>query len=556
MTDGQAGHETRPPDQRPGSTSIPVASPAQSATAPVAPTHHGVVLRGLGAPSASATEQGRFGRMFRHLPVFDHEPAPLTALAASMIAAADPKDTAPVPQPPPDDDDENPNIPAGYTYLGQFVDHDITFDPTSSLQRQNDPDALHDFRTPRFDLDSLYGRGPADQPYLYLQDPRPLRHPELGFDQRGVMFLLGRDLATPADAAHVAFAGPDLPRNSQGRALVGDPRNDENLIVSQLQVAFLRFHNRMVETTNRETGLIGDDLFKETQRRVRWHYQWVVVHDFLPRIVDGDLGDGARAATGVVADILAARSYVVAGAGGEQVSICRPRLLFYQPRRQPYLPVEFSAAAYRYGHSMIRPSYFFNDFVKNHTGNARTPIFSADPNPLANLNGFRPLPDNWGFQWKYFFDLEPGGTAQRSYEIDSKLVHPLESLPPTVAENPANLAHRNLLRGLRLGLPSGQSVARAMGITPLSAADLGLDQIAAEYAHDAPLWFYLLKEAELLGNSRQLGPAGGRIVAEVLIGLLAGDPLSYLSVAPAWTPELAEGGRFGMPELLRFALGA
>ena len=234
MTDGQAGHETRPPDQRAGSTSIPAASPAQSATAPVAPTHHGVVLRGLGAPSASATEQGRFGRMFRHLPVFEHEPAPLAALAASMIAAADPKDTAPVPQPPPDDDDENPNIPAGYTYLGQFVDHDITFDPTSSLQRQNDPDALHDFRTPRFDLDSLYGRGPADQPYLYLQDPRPLRHPELGFDQRGVMFLLGRDLAAPADAAHVAFAGPDLPRNSQGRALVGDPRNDENLIVSQL----------------------------------------------------------------------------------------------------------------------------------------------------------------------------------------------------------------------------------------------------------------------------------------------------------------------------------
>src|SRR5664280_1028325 len=223
MTDGQAGHETRPPDQRAGSTSIPAASPAQSATAPVAPTHHGVVLRGLGAPSASATEQGRFGRMFRHLPVFDHEPAPLTALAASMIAAADPKDTAPVPQPPPDDDDENPNIPAGYTYLGQFVDHDITFDPTSSLQRQNDPDALHDFRTPRFDLDSLYGRGPADQPYLYLQDPRPLRHPELGFDQRGVMFLLGRDLATPADAAHVAFAGPDLPRNPGRRSPLPTP---------------------------------------------------------------------------------------------------------------------------------------------------------------------------------------------------------------------------------------------------------------------------------------------------------------------------------------------
>lgn len=174
---------------------------------------------------------------------------------------------------------------------------------------------------------------------------------------------------------------------------------------------------------------------------------------------------------------------------------------------------------------------------------------------MANLNGNRPLPANWGFQWKFFFDVEPGFVPQRSYKLDAELVNPLHELPGDEADQPRNLAHRNLLRGLRLGLPSGPNVARAMGIEPLTPDQLGLHTTAPEYADDAPLWFYVLKEAELLGGSQQLGPVGGRIVAEVLIGLLAGDPLSYLRVAPSWTPELAVDGRFGLPELINFALG-
>ena len=126
---------------------------------------------------------------------------------------------------------DNPRIPAGYTYLGQFVDHDITFDPTSKLRGHNDPRTLANFRTPRFDLDSLYGSGPKDQPFLY--DWSSERHP-------GVKLLVG---ASSGEGSITA----DLPRNAQGRALIGDARNDENLAVSAMHAAFLKFHNAILD---------------------------------------------------------------------------------------------------------------------------------------------------------------------------------------------------------------------------------------------------------------------------------------------------------------------
>lgn len=472
--------------------------------------------------------------MFRNLPVFEQDPAALTQLAARMVS--DPEDN---PTPPGEvDPEENEAIPAGYTYLGQFIDHDITFDPASSLQRQNDPDALADFRTPRFDLDNVYGRGPDDQPYLYQDD--------------GLHLQLGKRVDDPADPAS-PFSGPDLQRNVNGRALIGDPRNDENLIISQLQTVFLRFHNRMLDATTTETGFTGSNLFKETQRRVRWHYQWVVVHDFLPRIV------GRK----VVQDILRTENYRTGGRPGHDVGVIRPRFMFYHWHDKPYIPVEFAVAAYRFGHSMVRPDYLFNDFVRNALENKRTPIFSLDTNPLSNLNGFRRLPANWGFQWKFLFDrIETGAAEERvhpqfSYKIDSHLVNPLGALP-FITDGPVSLAERNLQRGRVFNLPSGQSVALAMGVQPLTNAQLAIDDLNGLAGH-APLWYYILKEAELLAESAQLGPVGGRIVAEVLLGLLWGDPLSYLQVEPMWRPKkpLAKpDGTFEMPELVRFALGS
>jgi hypothetical protein len=493
---------------------------------------------------SSSTTTGRFGRLFRNLPVFAQSEDSLRALGGVGGMVSEPEDDV-TPEGQVDDEETTKPIPAGYTYLGQFIDHDLTFDPVSSLARQNDPDALVDFRTPRFDLDNVYGRGPADQPYLYDQvatlGPKSSDH---------LLLLLGREVSSDP-----AIKGPDLPRNSQGVALIGDPRNDENLIVSQLQSVMLRFHNKMLARVGQETSLAGDDLLKETQRRVRWHYQWVVVHDFLPRIAGQDIVD----------DVLRNEQHTVTSSDGKprKVTVPVPHLRFYKPRQDAFIPVEFSVAAYRFGHSMIRPIYRFNSKIK------RVPIFSDnfDPGNLENLNGFRPLPPEWGFEWKFFFELGDNPTnmpMQKAYRIDQQLVNPLGHLPPRVAVSPSSLAQRNLLRGLRMGLPSGQSVARAIGVQPIPDSDLTVGKLGkpqklltsfgSDFRGNAPLWYYILREAELQHEGNQLGSVGGRIVAEVFVGLLATDRLSYLSVEPTWSPNLADAqGHFGMPELIRFA---
>jgi hypothetical protein len=475
---------------------------------------HGDELRGLSLQAAvfSPLFEGRFGRMFRTLPSFTPAEDSLVALADHMFEKAgadkDPGEGGGV------DPRHNPDIPSGYTYLGQFVDHDITFDPASSLQQQNDPDALHDFRTPRFDLDSLYGGGPSQDPFMYDQEPTDDH-------LKGVAFLLGKDVGN----------GRDLPRNGQGRALIGDPRNDENLIVSQLHCAFLRFHNRVAERVADQTTLQGPELFAAVQRRVRFHYQWMLVHDFLPRIVGGNVVD----------------QLMPAGATASQVI---SNLQFFEWKKSPFMPVEFSVAAYRFGHSMIRFDYTINEGVRD------VIVFSDSTDPLSNLNGFRRLPESWGFQWKFFFELSPND-PQLSHRIDTKLAKPLGDLPKVIAAHPRSLAQRNLLRGLFFGLPSGQEVANAMSVTPLSDADLGITSVSMDFTGNAPLWFYILKEAELQHDGRRLGAVGGRIVAEVLLGLLAGDQHSYLSEQPGFTPAhfLAPNGVFSMPELLRFAFG-
>jgi hypothetical protein len=227
--------------------------------------------------------------------------------------------------------------------------------------------------------------------------------------------------------------------------------------------------------------------------------------------------------------------------------------------------VEFSVAAYRFGHSMVRPIYRFNSKIP------RVPVFSGnfDPANLENLNGFRRLPPEWGFEWQFFFELAgstPEKPMQTAYRIDQQLANPLGSLPPSIAVSPSSLAQRNLVRGLRLGLPSGQMVAHAIGVTPLPDDELRvgprdeaqrpLTDFGADFKHNAPLWYYVLREAEVLHEGNQLGPVGGRIVAEVFVGILTADRLSYQRVNPSWTPELADAsGRFGMPELITFALG-
>ena len=420
--------------------------------------------------------EGRFGRMFRKLPAWEPRGRTeedkekfIAELAVNSFEAAGPNAEL-----------DNTKIPSAYTYFGQFVDHDITFDTTSSMEKQNDPDRLHNFRTPRFDLDNIYGRGPADQPYLY-QDP------EINPGQNDSnKLLIGRQTTEPPTGEE------DLPRNSEGIALIGDPRNDENIIVSQLQLALLKFHNRMVDRARERFDDPGDVL-REAQRLTRWHYQWVVVHDFLKRICGKQLVDGLLRRTGV---------------GG------KPYLQFYRPKHHAYIPVEFSVAAYRIGHSMVRAVYHLNDRLTEIREGRPLPIFGPEDTEgtLQNLRGFRPLPAVWTIQWDRFVEHQRS-KPQPSRRIDTKLAAPLMTLsasvvgPVPVDDARRSLAFRNLLR-----------------------------------------------EAEEQHRGEQLGDVGATIVAEVFVGLLAEDPLSFYSVRPHWTPELESAGKeFELADLLRHA---
>ena len=443
---------------------------------------------------------GPFGRMFRNLPAWEPEGATESAKLKSLAELAK--------QLLIDDGSneslDNPNIPAGYTYLGQFIDHDITFDPTSSLQRANDPEKLRNFRTPRLDLDCVYGRGRDDQPYLYSQEAHksgPMKGKPKGLFLIEMINSIERDL--PRNQDRSAGGDPPSPFTRRRVALIGDPRNDENIIVSQFQLAMLLLHNTRIEA--------GDD-FDTASRFVRWHYQWVVLNDFLRRICGSE----------VIDELL----------GGSCPG--RPNLCFYGYREAPYMPVEFAGAAYRLGHSMVRPTYHLNDRLEQLRGGASLFILGADPQD--DLRGGRQLPDIWSVQWNRFVDFE-GSTPQLSRRLDRHVAEPLSRLPiPDMDPIFRNLGFRNLLRGWRLGLPSGQDVARRMAIPAKEILD-GND----------PLWVYVLREAELQKGGLSLGPVGGRIVAEVFVGLLAADPNSFLSVHPTWRPEKAS---FQLADLL------
>jgi hypothetical protein len=421
----------------------------------------------------------------------------------------------------------NRYVPAGYTYLGQFIDHDITFDPTSKLASPAPPTTLRNFRTPRFDLDSLYGSGPLDQPFLYDWDEESVG----GVKRlRGVKMLVGSN----TDEAGVTVA--DLPRNEQHRALVGDPRNDENIIVTQLQLLFIHFHNRVVDRViARDDTLRRDTAFAAARELVLWHYQWIVVHDFLPKIVGKKMADSVLPPAG----------------RGKRPTV---DLHFFDSKAKPFMPVEFSGAAYRFGHSMVRDNYVLNDHTK------AVSVFGPGPgrNP-ETLIGRRPLPPELEIDWTRFFAMSPT-LPNRSMRIDPFLSPTLRHVPPSGRP----LAELNLRRGVTLMLPSGQAVAERLGVPALSDEQLlapvpgFAEDLRPALFEATPLWYYVLCEAGSAAglNGLRLGRVGGRIVAEVLAGLLAADKGSYFNAEGPWAPVLPQqGDDFTMADLVRYALG-
>ena len=377
-------------------------------------------------------------------------------------------------------------VAAGWPFFGQLIAHDITAD-RSPLARRVAGARIENFRTPRANLEAIYGEGPVGNPFLYQRDdPAKL--------------LLGRNEA-------------DLPRNSEGTALIGDPRNDVHIFVSQLHLAMLRFHNCVVDHLRRHATTPESAIFDEARRTVSWLYQWVIVNDYLPRLVGQEL--------------LA------------EIESEGPR--HYRPGPTPRIPLEFADAAFRYGHSQVREVFELN----SRSGQLRL---------FPDLLGFRPVSADRALEWERLFDVPGRRPAQRAKLIDGTLVPSLIALPPAItgeveAEAYRSLAGRDLQRGHAYGLPSGESVAHAMGETALDADETGLGP--AGWSGETPLWLYVLSEAKHRAGGERLGPVGGRIVAEVLIGIIDADPASYRSRQPDWTPPLpARGERFELADML------
>lgn len=509
--------------------------------------------------TAEELRRFRFSRLGPKGPRTDEETR--VALATAV--------TANVPQP----DSADPAVPAGFTYLGQFVDHDLTMDRTESQLGQDvNLDELTQGRSPALDLDSVYGRGPRD------------KDDQVFYAQDGVKLKVGTTTPVPFpdEGTNVPFEGFDLPRRggTAGTAadrrlpLIPDARNDENLVVAQTHLAFIRFHNRVVDELAL-TGLTGERLFRAAKELVVRHYQWMLRTDHLPRIID----------PAIVDDVFTngRRFFEVPGR-------CRDH--------SPTMPIEFSVASYRFGHSQIRGAYQWNR-VFNSTGPGGVATLfalftftgvsgnfdpsSGTPADLDDVNRgpVFTLPSNWiaDFRRLYDFteaerdDLVPpaeSGGGNVTKRIDTLLVDPLTQLPAGTfggrgtqfREIERNLAFRNLTRASMMELATGQQIAELFGVEPLTAEQIlvgnggavveGLsEEQKAQLVAATPLWFYVLREAEV-GNGL-MGPVGGRITAEVFHRAMEGSRISIVR-SPYWRPTLGpDSSTFRMVDLLLFA---
>ena len=438
-------------------------------------------------------------------------------------------------------------IPAIYTYFGQFIDHDITLEAQTGalgtsvgqlVAAEMKPQALAEVRelknvrSATLDLDSLYG-APAPA------DPNNAAKMKIGrvSDTGSTDFPLKKPKGKTKDN--------DLPRQQRDdndpladrAALIGDPRNDENTIISQLQLAFLKAHNALVDEGRTRT---------QARRVLRQHYQHIVINDYLKRVADPAIVNK------IIKD-------------GNQ---------WFNALGEPFfMPLEFAVAAFRFGHTMVRGLY---DFNLNFNTSGQDGTFPADVNLLftftalsGNLGDFDTLPHNWIIEWERIVDGATG-QAGKARKFDTALasvggsnLFALTSEtgdPATPPPDAPRLAVRNLLRGYRLRLPTGQAVAKHLNLPVLTPTQLLATAISDRqrerlepFKSRTPLWYYILAEAKHHGGNR-LGPVGSTIVAEVLVGLVRRSKDSILSV-PNWKPSLpgATPGKFVLADLLAFA---
>ena len=453
--------------------------------------HHGMKpLEGMGAFCTRHHGHGqrddRFGRMFPQLnPAYTPR-----HLLEAIGRKGGPMDGGAK-------SDRTNTVPVGLIFFGQFVDHDITLDATTTFDSVVDnPGEIANVRTPRLDLDCIYGVGPEAQPFMYVQ----------GGPFGGAKLLTGAD-----NPGQGGLHDDDLLRSPNGRAIIGDPRNDENRVISQLQLAVIRFHNHVCDVLHAEQGLAGSALYAEARKQVTWHYQWGVVNDYLAAlcgkpVIDRILGCGRMFHTGPVG----------------------------------YIPIEFSVAAYRFGHSMIPMK------LRVQQGGTAMDLFGA----LGR--GFQPITDAQAVvDWHELLSTPANRTVVRAQKLDTRLAGDLLALPFIPPAEVNSLAVRNLLRGNTFLLPGGERVAAAINCGPLSIEKV-LKRVAKLNddlsEHGIPLWLYILAEAEVIGREEAngstsegegLGPVGATIVAETIIGLLENDEHSYLGSNRNWAPRAA-----------------
>jgi hypothetical protein len=415
----------------------------------------------------------------------------------------------------------NDNPLAGYTYFGQFIDHDITRDKTPLLDVEGkDPDTIENERSPWLDLDNLYGRNATlQEPWYDEKSPPEAKLFKLGKTARGQYRpdLLGGDEL-------------DLPRDSEKRAQLSDPRDVENLIVAQIHVLFLRFHNlavgQVLDGSVNCAGLPLGSPFEKARRLVTWHYQRLVLEEFLPAVVS--------------------RKFL------REIASQKPKFFIVPVGEPVFIPFEFSVAAFRFGHSMVRPSYRINDWqTEQHGGPRHVPLSEL----MACAHQNAPLPHDWLIDWTRFFEgMRHPSERETARAINPQVAPDLQHIPDCAIHlftsafskksEPESLPVRTLWRGRGLRLATGQQAAIQFGEKPLGRSKLNKtsdgrllpcsEQICRLGMVDAtPLWYYILWEAECrpYGGNR-LSRVGGRIVAEVLTGLVKLDPTSYLNMPP------------------------
>lgn len=502
---------------------------------------------------------------------FFPEAASLTGDAVDVTAALDALADATIENPDPP---KNSKIAPVFTYFGQFIDHDITantdreagisiidretVEPASRLAVSH---GLGNLRFAALDLDSVYGGGFEEGPIAEMLR-KALRSPsfpakmEVGVDfnvpgeEAELPADAGRDLLRldwavrsgqidldvlrrgPEDVRQLFFhnGNPDTPNLS--RAIIGDARNDENLAVAQFHLAILRLHNKIVDAAPSCMRNMGTEaVFIWARRMTKWIYQWLIRHAYLPAICDPATLQDVETRGPVLYDELITK---------------HPSFGDILP-----MPLEFSVAAFRFGHSMARESYDWNR------------IFSADNDNRASFeqlflftgnNGMPTprLPSNWPISWDRFV-RPPGDDDERSaLKIDTGLNKHFGNMlneRPGLSGSMAHLARRNLRRGYRLNVPTAQGCLKVLAAKGIDLPALTEDQLLTGHTRDAvknggfqtatPLWFYILKEAEVLRDGESLGPLGTTIVADTLIGLIKHTPRSYIAEAPggrAWTP--------------------